>query len=234
MFDDDEAFPNSERLFKEALAEPDPVPLLSKLLKKHQTHPVVYELVLIYIEEVEENPSRAHHLASSMSSFVRMYDSPDKPSFGTETLADVVADELAGHHFKPIHRAEKIKGYSPNNTYLLYSLLSGLSLKYGLTSSPDMYGAIEDGLDARPGSDDAQELVVGTCIQLLLHGSEIVTEKPGSYRKTAQQVASKLKAQKAMGTVKDPHAIELLEVYNLFQDGENRLMQYPLARNSAC
>jgi hypothetical protein len=54
--------------------------------------------------------------------------------------------------------------------------------------------------------------VVGTCIQLLLHGSEIVTEKVGSYRKTAQQVASKLKAQKAMGTVKDPHAIELLEV----------------------
>jgi len=87
-----------------------------------------------------------------------------------------------------------------------------------LTSSPDMYGAIKHGLDARPGSDDAQELVVGTCIQLLLHGSEIITEKVGSYRKTAQQVASKLKAQKAMGTVKDPHAIELLEVYHLFRD----------------
>jgi len=49
---------------------------------------------------VEENPSRGHHLASSMSNLVGMYDSPDKPSFGTEMLADVVADELAGHHFK--------------------------------------------------------------------------------------------------------------------------------------
>jgi hypothetical protein len=214
MFDDDEAFPNSERLFKEALAKPDPVPCLSKLLKKHQTLPVVYELVIIYMEEVEENPSRGHHLASSMSNLVGMYDSPDKPSFGTETLADVVADELAGHHFKSVHGAEKIKGYSPNNAYLLNSFLSGLSLKYGLTSSPGMYTAIKRGLDARSGSDDdAQELVVGTCIQLLLHGSEIVTEKVGSYRTTAQQVASKLKAQKAMGTVKDPHAIELLEVH---------------------
>jgi len=215
MFDDDETFPDSGRLFKEALAEPDPVPFLSKLLKKHQTFPVVYELVLVYIEEVEEKPSRGHHLASSMSNFVGMYDSPDKPSFGTETLADVVAGELAGHHFKS-YGAEKIRGYSPNNTHLLDSLLSGLSLKYGLTSSPDMYSAIKHGLKARPHTDDAQELLVGTCIQLLLHGSEIITEKVGSYRTTAQQVASKLKAQKAMGTVKDPHAIELLEVYNLF------------------
>lgn len=80
-----------------------------------------------------------------------------------------------------------------------------------------MYAFIDAGLDARPGSDDAQALVVGACIQLLLHGSEVVTEKLGTYRKTAEKVASKLKDQKARGTVTDPHAIELLEVCDSFQ-----------------
>jgi len=43
----------------------------------------------------------------------------------------------------------------------------------------------------------------------------------------AQKVASKLKAQKAMGTVRDPHGIELLEINNFFQDGAvTGLIQY--------
>ena len=51
MFDDDEAFPNSERLFKEAFADTDPVPLLFKLLKEHETFPVICKVVNTYIEE---------------------------------------------------------------------------------------------------------------------------------------------------------------------------------------
>jgi hypothetical protein len=187
--------------------------------KEHESYQVVYELVLTYVEEVEEMPSCGHRLASSISRLASMYDSPDAPSFGPKSLEYVIHEVLADDHFKPDYGACKIKGYSPNNTYLLYSLLSGLSFKYGLTATPDMHAAIIEGLDARPNSDDAQVLVVGTCVQLLLHGSEVVTEKFGTYRRTAQHVASKLKAQKAMGTVKDPHGLELLEVYNLFQDG---------------
>ncbi len=104
-------------------------------------------------------------LASSISSLAQMFDSPGAPSFGTKTLACLVDGDLADHHFKPIHGAWEIKGYSPNNTYLLNSLLSGLSLKYGLASTPDMHAALNDGLDARPGSEDSQALVVGTCIR---------------------------------------------------------------------
>ena len=61
------------------------------------------------------------------------------------------------------------------------------------------------------------QIVVGAYIQLLLHSSEVITAEAGTYRKTAAKIASKLHAQQAMGTVKDPHAIELLEVFNLFQ-----------------
>ena len=57
--------------------------------------------------------------------------------------------------------------------------------------------------------------VVGACVQLLLCGSVFVTEEAGSYRNTAEQIALKLKAQKAMGTVQDPHIIGLLGVWNL-------------------
>jgi len=54
--------------------------------------------------------------------------------------------------------------------------------------------------------------VVGTCIQLLLYGSEIVSEAAGSYRKRAKKVASMLKSKLVAGIVKDPHAIEVLKL----------------------
>jgi hypothetical protein len=79
-----------------------------------------------------------------------------------------------------------------------------------------MLAAIRDGLDAPHGSDKSEVLVVGACIQLLLHGSTIVSEKAGSYRKRAKVVAKELKGQQLARTVKDPDAIRVLEVCNLF------------------
>ena len=61
-------------------------------------------------------------------------------------------------------------------------------------------------------------LVVGACIQLLLHGSVLTTETAGTYRRSAEVVAKNLKDQKVAGTVKDPHAIQVLEVSKLFHD----------------
>jgi hypothetical protein len=57
----------------------------------------------------------------------------------------------------------------------------------------------------------------GTCLQLLLHGSEIVTEFAGSYRKEAKVDANKLKVHQVGGIVKDPYAIQILEVCDLLQ-----------------
>ena len=55
---------------------------------------------------------------------------------------------------------------------------------------------------------------MGSCIQLLLGGPAITKEFAGYYRRSSENVAAKLKAQKNRGIVKDPHAIqpELLEV----------------------
>ena len=70
------------------------------------------------------------------------------------------------------------------------------------------YGSIEDGLEKpqRGSKESKSELrVVGTCIQLLLDAS-------GTHRRP-KDVAKKLKAHRKAETVKDPHAIEVLEVH---------------------
>ncbi len=210
----DEAFPNSNTLFNQAFDATNPVPILLKLLNDHPTYFAIRDLLTSYTKALFKDRSRGQHLASCLA---MVCNSPDATAFGTETLASLVDEELADRHFKVNYGPYEVKAYGPENTHLFESLLSGLSLKYRLTSSSTMYASIDAGLDARPGSDDAQVLVVGTCIQLLLHGSELVTEEAGTYRKTAEKVASKLKDQKAMGTMTDPHAIELLEVCNSFQ-----------------
>ena len=74
-----------------------------------------------------------------------------------------------------------------------------------------MYGSIED-LKVPRGLDDSEPelLVVGICIQLLLHGSRL---RDGFYQRRAGRVAKKLKAHQTAGTVKDPHVIEVLELH---------------------
>ena len=213
---EEEAFPNSNHLFQQAFAAADPVPHLLQLLKQHPTYLAVRDLVVSYTEAVEEDPSRGQSLASTLA---RVRDSSDAPTFGTETLSSHINSVLADQHFKVIYGDSEVKEYGPKNTYLLDSLLSGLSLKHGLTSTSDQYAAIDHGLDAPHNSDKSEVLVVGACIQLLLHGSVIVTESAGSYRKEAKVVAKELKAQEVAGTVKNPHAIRVLEVYNLLHEG---------------
>ena len=209
----DEAFPNAERLLQQAFAAEDPAPLLLQLLKEYPIYPAVRDLVVFYTEAVEDDPYRGQSLASALA---RVANSPDAPTIGTVTLSSLINRELADQHFKVIYSGDsEVKEYGPKNTYLLDSLLSGLSLKHRLTSTSDMYAAIFSGLDAWPGSNKSEVLVVGACIQLLLHGSEVVTEVAGSYRRSAEAVALGLKAQKAAGTVTDPHAIQVLEVWTI-------------------
>ncbi|KAF9531787.1 hypothetical protein CPB83DRAFT_848738 [Crepidotus variabilis] len=205
----DEAFPNSEQLFKQAFATADPAPALLKLLREHPIYDTVQELVIYYTEAVEEQPLRGKLLASTLA---RVSVSPDAPNFETDPLASLIDRELADQHFKVIHGNTEVKEYGPKNTYLLDSLLSGLSLKYNLTSTSDQLAAIDDGLDTPSGSEKAELLVVGACIQLLFYGSKIVTDEAGSYKKKASTVAQKLKDHKVAGTVKNPHAVQVLEL----------------------
>jgi len=91
-----------------------------------------------------------------------------------DTLPEILCRELAGTHF--IFNDDNDRVYGPKNTYRLESLLSGFSLRYNLTSTAAMYAYIEKALKAPRGSKES-EVLVGTCIQLLLRASGTY-EKP--------------------------------------------------------
>jgi len=209
---DDEASPNVEHLLQQAFAKADPAPYLLQVVKEHPTYEdIEFPLLEYYVEAVKENPSRGQALASALARL--------------ETLSSDINGQLdRAVHFKDDFYNE-VEDYGPKNKYLFHSLLSGLSLKHRLTHNSAMYAAMEEGLDPygpnNPvlNSQNPEVLVVGTCIQLLLHGSVLPTEAAGPrYRRSAEVVAKNLKDQKAAGTVKDPHAIQVLEVSNLFHD----------------
>jgi hypothetical protein len=203
VMESDEAFFNSNNLLQQAFADQNPAPLLLDILNAHPTYPTLRDLVFYYAEAVSNDPYRAKTLASALVTIGQSPDSPDR----VHTLAELLYLELGRTHF--YYNDDNDTVYGPKNTYLLESLLSGFSLRYDLTSTTTMYAYIEKGLKAPRGLEESEVLVVGTCIQLLLHASG-TDKKPG-------KVAKKLKAHKAAKTVKDPHAIEVLEVrYSIF------------------
>jgi len=196
----DEAFPNAEQLFHDAYALSDPAPKLLDLIKAHPTHSAVVDLLVYYTDVVEQNPYRANELASAL---VSVRDSPDAPKIHDSSLAEVFSRQLGDLHVRGF---ELDNNFGPTNSYLITSLLSGLSFKYNLTTSPDQYGNIQDGLDAH----NSQVLVIGACIQLLTNGSRIIPSAT-SYIQSADQVVTKLKAQQSAGTVKDSNALKILQ-----------------------
>lgn len=216
MYQDD-AFPNSEQIFTDAFALPDPAPELLKLIKAHPKYHTVVDLLVTYTIIVEENPSRASSLAASLA---RVCDSdpPDAPIIAGSSLAELFSDKLVNLHSKGFAFDDDIFGqtndmvFGPTNEYLTASLLSGMSFKYNLASSSDQYGTIMVGLDAPCDRSSISEVrVIGSCIQLLINGSEIVPSG-GSYFRSANAIANKLKGQKAAGTVKNPNALKVLEL----------------------
>ncbi|KIM46698.1 hypothetical protein M413DRAFT_23069 [Hebeloma cylindrosporum] len=183
---DDEASSNVELLFQQAFAKADPTPFLLQVVKDHPTY---------------------EHIEFPLSS--AMLKQPRKA---------LLADKLSRLP-SPDDYENEVEDYGPTNKYLFHCLLSGLSLKHGLTHNSDMYATMVVGLDPHGpkfpvfNSQDPEVLVVGTCIQLLLHGSVLPTERTGSgYRTSAEEVAKGLKEQKAAGIVKDPRAIQVLEL----------------------
>ncbi|KAF9524583.1 hypothetical protein CPB83DRAFT_860933 [Crepidotus variabilis] len=206
----DEAFPNSEKLLQEAFASADPVPPLLHLIKAHPTYLAVRDLVIEYTNAIEGDPHRGPTLASAL---VKLAKSPDAPTFQSDTLWSFIDNELAERYFKlGGYNPDDVNKYGPENPHLLDSLISGLSLKHGWSSTKDQYALLRGGLDAPSSSDGSEVLVVGACIQLLLNGSSFVGEKAGSYKMTPEAIADKLKKQKQAGSVKDKNAAKVLEM----------------------
>ena len=200
-------FTNAVDLFQQAFVAGDPTHSLLYLLNKHPTYAAVKYLVIAYFEAVRKDPFGAQSFASTL---VAISNSPDAPTFKQETLLDILADELAGMHFKFYGSRDRANELGPTNKHLLDCLLSGLSLRFELTYTNDMYATIVHGLADSEGCSEV--VVVGSCIQLLLSGSAITTELADPYRRSSKEVAKKLKAQREGGIVKDPRAIQVLEV----------------------
>ena len=210
----DEAFTNAVDVFQQAFIAGDPTYSLLHLLNKHPTYAAVKYLVIAYFEAARKDPFGAQSLASTL---VAISNSPDAPIFQQETLLDILADELAGMHFKFYGSRDRAEKLGPTNRHLLDCLLSGLSLRFELTYTNDMYATIVHGLEAKGCSE---VMVVGSCIQLLLSGSAITTELADPYRRSSKEVAQKLRAQRQRGIVKDPRAVQVLEVCYLIHDME--------------
>jgi hypothetical protein len=206
MMNVSQALPNADHLFEEAFAASDPVPPLLRLMKEHPNFFAIEALVMFYFQAVEKYPANAPTLAFALANLEK---SPDAPTFKQDKFFDLVGDALASLHFKFLDDEEE---YGPHNSHLLESLLSGLSLKHGFGITPEMCAAIDRGLKVSRRSTNSETFVVGTCIQLLLHGVTITTKRVGCYRRRPGEVAEMLKAQRKAGIVKDPRAIQVLEV----------------------
>ena len=170
---------------------------------------------------MEANPSRAYALASVLVALrdspdapVILCDSPDAVIQGDSTLAEAFDNELDDLHSLGSVFDKDNKTFGPTNTYLINSLLSGLSFKYNLTLSPTQYSYIEDGLNVDNNSPISQLLLIGACIQLLTNGSRIVsTGKP--FIRSANEVLNKLIFQQSVGRITDLNALKLLDVCQL-------------------
>lgn len=207
----DEAFPNAERLFKEAFASDQPSAPLLRLLKQHPTYAAVKDMVVTYTDVVETKPADGPRLAAALSQLAHLSD-PPQITGASDPLGAIINRELADLHFKWIGYNEGPHTWGPENQYILESYLSGLSLKHGLTSTSDMLASVDDGLDATREWQHVQEKVVGACVQLLVAGSFFTSEQAGSYQKTADEIATKLKKQRDLGLVKEPNGHKVLEV----------------------
>lgn len=226
----DPAFLNSTKLFEEAFSSREPREHLMKLLAKHPTWNSVRELVIAYICEVGKNPSRGTHLASILSE-LELGDAQQIDPGNPEAVSTAINRELADSHFKSDGGSHT---WGPENRYLLDSYLSGLSLRHDLTMTSDMLAAVHDGLNVQSSCQNAQEMVVGACIQLLLAGTTFIFNA-GTYQRTAEEIAAKLKKQRNSGIVQEPTGMRLLEVSSRFNSCSRSVLIFSdTARYMAC
>ena len=226
----DEAFPNAESIFHQAFATVDPAPHLLQILN---SQPMLL------------------HVISSCSTLMPWPRTLLEPNLSSPSVVlpmlqlmngkHSMLSSLESWHARISSTTTRTICYTKrmvpraSNEYLLDCLLSGLSLKLGLTVTTEMFSTIVDGSKApRCRRRCSEVMVVGSCIQLLLSGPAITTKHAGPYRKSPGKIADKLKAQKKRGIVKNPHAIRVLDVRWFFGHIGRNLIFTAVARNFAC
>ncbi|KAF9470726.1 hypothetical protein BDN70DRAFT_998846 [Pholiota conissans] len=157
--------------------------------------PRYLEFVAIYVTLANENPTRAEAPASTL----KVRDALNTPTIGNLTVPEIFSCELGDIHKQDLQVNDTMNTLQPSNIFLTSYLLSGLSFKYELTSCSLQYETILDALDAEPSSDIAELLIVEY-------------DHSTSYFESADEVVSKLRAQKIARAVKDENALKLLHV----------------------
>ena len=198
-----------EELCKPTLLAPNVLESISSLLGEQPTAEIVFSLVIEYTILAADEPFRAPAIAAALAEVVHGHQGSNNAS-----LASWLYEDLADQHIKGLLSQDGPHSWGPENSYLIESYLSGLSLKYDLTSTKEMLGAVTDGLEAVPKTPYAQELIVGACLQLLLAGklfTSEVTAGPNYYR-SATFIASKLRIQQRLGIVENADAARILDV----------------------
>ena len=214
-----ESFPNAEAAFRHAFNQLDPTSKLIELVRAHPQHLTILDLVSVYTELTAEHPTQVDKYARAL---VNLRNSNETiaacDEFGNPAQREIGAvlnRELAGLHSGDLVFA-KDPLVTPSNDYLVASLLSAVSLKYGLCDSPGQVGAILQGLyfkDKQYRSNDRatyEVLVLGACLQLLVSGSYLYG--PAGTDVGRVDVVKALEAIKGGGIVTNGNGVELLEV----------------------
>ena len=175
----DEAFPNAEHVFQQAFAAQDPAPLLLHILKTHPTYPALRDVVFCYVEAVYNDPYRVQTLACALLPSI---------SHSTDAHQNFSLASWRGHtSYLTTTTTTMIKctdkEHIPSRIAPIW-----LFVQQFTTWSAKIYASIENGLKKKNRRSSKTEsnlavLVVGTCIQLLLHTSGI-DEKPRNVQET--------------------------------------------------
>jgi len=99
----------------------DPTPELLNLMNAHPMQVAAIDLLVYYIEAVEENPSRANGLSAAL---VTLRQSSNAPTleYGS-TLAEVFSFKLAEMHARGLNFDEDNRTFGPTNTSTAFSLV---------------------------------------------------------------------------------------------------------------
>ena len=212
-----ESFPDAVKAIREAFNLPDPTQQLLELIRAHPELPTVGDIVVIYLELVQQSPSQVDKLTSilanvkSSTEFTvaacnRLGKSVPIPialAFDLE-LNELFCSELAGLNDALV---------TPSNEHLIASLLSAVAMKYSLCHPNSFSGTVHRGLYYQNDTyrfDVAthQVLVLGACLQLSMSGSHFC----GPEGFDASHLLSVLEGIKNVGVVKHPGGQQLLEV----------------------
>ena len=174
----DESFPGAENAFRDAFNLSDPTPKLLELIHTHPDVPTITDLVVIYMELVEQDPPQIHKLTAAL---VNLKNSKEITVAGCDRLGNPIQIQIADSLRMELYEllGSSLAGtedtaVTPCNEYLIASLLSATVMKFGLCDSPAFPAAVERDLDYQntSGVVNTDEVsVLGTCLQLCISGS---------------------------------------------------------------